>query len=135
MVQISDENCRLFWSIRSGRVQKIPPPFPQLSKDEGLKDIDHITSIGNLILGVNSITVSYLIHYDSLLQNATDINTKCDSYFITKCDRCLFQNSSGFLLQNATVITKSVVYYKMVRYTHLLIYLNSLINFCKIDFP
>ena len=25
--------------------------------------------------------VSYLIHYDTLLQNATDIITKCNSYF------------------------------------------------------
>ena len=33
--------------------------------------------IGNLILGANSVTVSYLIHYDSLLQNET--------YFIRKC--------------------------------------------------
>ena len=46
-----------------------------------------------------------MIHYDTLLQNATDIITKCDSYFITKCDRSLLQNASGFLLQNATVIT------------------------------
>ena len=29
-----------------------------------------------------------------------------DSYFITKCDRTLLQNAAGFLLQNATVITK-----------------------------
>ena len=87
-------------------------------------------TIGNLISDVNSITVSYLIHYDSLLQNATDIITKCDSYFITKCDRSLLQNASGFLsqnllsqgllLQNATVIakcgdsiTKYDSYYKM----------------------
>ena len=76
-------------------------------------------SIVNLILGANSATVSYLIHYDSLLQNATD--------FITKCDRNLLQNASGFLLQNATVllqnatvitncddfITKCDVYYKL----------------------
>ena len=61
-------------------------------------------SIRNLIFGVNSVTVSYLICYDSLLQNATDVITKCDSYFITKCDRSLLQNASGFLLQNATVI-------------------------------
>ena len=50
-------------------------------------------SIGNLILGVNSVTVSDLIHYDSLLQNAPDIITK---------------NSTAMLLQNATE-----VYYKM----------------------
>ena len=47
------------------------------------------------------------------MQNATDIITKCESYFITKCDISLLQNASGFslqnaavLLQNATVITK-----------------------------
>ena len=33
-------------------------------------------STGNLIWGVNSVTVSYLIRYHSLLQNATDIITK-----------------------------------------------------------
>ena len=49
-------------------------------------------SIGNLILGVNSVAVSYLIHYDSLLPNATDIIT----------------NVTAILLQNATEI-----YYKM----------------------
>ena len=81
-------------------------------------------SIGNLIWGVNSVTVSYLIHYDSLLQNATVFITECGSYFITKCDKSLLQNVSGFvlqnviiLLQNATVITKCDVYYKL-RHTH-----------------
>ena len=56
-------------------------------------------SIGNLILGASSVTVSYLIHFDSLLQNATDNITKCDSYFIKKCEN--YKN----VLQNATVIT------------------------------
>ena len=46
-----------------------------------------------------------MIHYDTLLQNAIDIITKCYSYSITKCNRNLLQNVSGFLLQNATVIT------------------------------
>ena len=78
-------------------------------------------------MGVNSATVSYLIHYASLLQNATGIITKCNSYFISKCDRSLLQNASSFLLQNAkfllqnaTVITncddfitKCDSYYKM----------------------
>ena len=40
--------------------------------------------------------VSYLAHYDTLLRNAADVITKCDS-FITKCDssykmRQLLQN-------------------------------------------
>ena len=71
MVQISDENCKPFWSMLSERVRKIPPPSPPLSKDEILKDTEHIMSTGNLILDVNSVAVSYLIHYNSLLQNTT----------------------------------------------------------------
>ena len=61
-----------------------------------------------------------MIHYDSLLQNAKDIITKCKSYFVTKCDRSLLQNAPGFLLQNVTVttncdnfITKCDNYYKI----------------------
>ena len=86
-------------------------------------------SIRNLILGVSSVTVSYLIHYDSLLQNPTDIITKCDNYFIAKCDRSSLQNALGSLIQNATAlwqnrtvftncnkfITKCDIYYIMRR--------------------
>ena len=50
---------------------------------------------------------SYLVHYDTLLQSATDIIKKCDSYFITNCDKSLLQNVSGFLLQNATVFLEN----------------------------
>ena len=46
------------------------------------------------------VAVSYLVHYDTLLQNVIDI--------ITKCDKDLLQNLPGFLLQNATVITKCI---------------------------
>ena len=87
----------------SGRVTKIPLPFTPLYKDKGLRDIGHIMSIENLILGVSSVVVSYLIRYDSLLQNATDIITKCDSKFITKCDN--FIKKMRQLLQNSTFIT------------------------------
>ena len=69
---------------------KFSRPSPLLSKDEGLNDIKHSMSIENLTLGV-MVTVSCLIRYDSLLQNATDI--------ITKYDRSLLQNVSDFLLQ------------------------------------
>ena len=74
-------------------------------------------SIRNLIVDDNSVAVSYLIHYNSLLQIVTDNIAKCESYFITKCDRSLLQNASRFyhkmrqllqietiLLQNAKVI-------------------------------
>ena len=83
--------------------QKYTPPSSPLSKDGRLRDIGHSRSIGNLILGVSRVTVSYLIHYDSLLQNATDI--------ITKCDRSLSQNETGFLLA-----TKCDSFYKLRRY-------------------
>ena len=56
---------------------------------------------------VDSVTASYLIRYESLLQNAPDIITKRDSYFIIKCDISLLQNASGFLLQNATVLLQN----------------------------
>ena len=58
-----------------------------------------------------------MIHYDSLLQNATDIITKCDSYVITKCERSSLQNTPGFSLQNATVLLQNATmfYYKMRR--------------------
>ena len=98
--------------------QKYTPPSPLLSKDEELSNLGHSMSVRNLILGVSNVAVSYLIHYDSLLQNATDIITKCDSYFITKCGRSLLQNGSGFLLQYRTVITKYDVYYKLRQYSY-----------------
>ena len=50
-------------------------------------------SIGNLILGANSVTVSHLIRF------TTDI--------IVKCDRTLLQNASDFLLQNATILLQN----------------------------
>ena len=71
------------------RVKKTFPPSPSLSKDEGLRDIEHSMSIKNLVLGVNSVTFSSLIYYDSLLQNVTDTIIKSDSCFITKSDRSL----------------------------------------------
>ena len=47
--------------------------------------------------------VSYLLHYDTLLQNARDVITKCGRYFITKCN----------------------VYYKMGRYRHSSLFNNA----------
>ena len=60
----------------------------------------------NVIQKDNSDLVSYLIHYNTLLQNAKDIITECDSYFITKRNKSLLQDSLCFLLQNATVYYK-----------------------------
>ena len=98
------------WSMRSRRVTKIPPLSPPLSKDEGLRDIGHSMSIGNLILGVNSVTVSYLIHYDSLLQNATDIIKKMRQLFYYEMQQKFMTKCVRFLMINATV------YYKLWQY-------------------
>ena len=47
-------------------------------------------------------SVSYLIRYDSLLQNATAI-------LLQKCHISLLQNASGLLLQNATVLLQNAL--------------------------
>ena len=60
-----------------GEWQKYTRLFLPLSKNEVLKDIGHSISIGNLTLDVSSVTVSCFIHYDTSLQNVTDIITKC----------------------------------------------------------
>ena len=94
--------------MRSGRVTKIHPSlYLSLSKDEGLKNIGHSMSIINLVFGVSSITVSYFIRFDSFLQNATDVITKCVRFFITKCNSFITKCDSYYkmrrLLQIATV--------------------------------
>ena len=67
------------------------------------------------------VTVSYLVHYETLLQNATEIITKCDKSLLQNALGILFQNAT-VLLQNVTVVTKCVdfiincnSYYKMRR--------------------
>ena len=125
--------------MRSWRVTKIhsstppppplPPPFLSLSKDEGIKNIGHSMSITNLILGVNSVTVSYLIRYDSLLQNATAILLQSATGVYYKMRRVFYYKIRPFcykiqqllqnatmLLQNATLITKYDVCYKLRQY-------------------
>ena len=100
--------------------------FPPLSKDEKLKDIGHSMRMGNLILGVNSVTVSYLIRYDSLLQNVTalllknarEVYYKMRSVFYYKMRQFYYKmrpllRNVITLLQNATVISKYDVYYKL----------------------
>ena len=57
--------------------------------------------------GNRVLTVSYLVHYDTLLQNATDIITRCDNYFITKFEKGFLQNVSGVLLQDAKVLLQN----------------------------
>ena len=62
--------------------------------------------IENLILGVNRVTVSYFINYNSLLQNTTDRITKCDICIITKCVRFYYKMRE--LLQIATILLQNM---------------------------
>ena len=61
------------------------------------------------------VVVSSLVHYDTLLQNATNNITTCKRYFITKYEKMLLQNASAFSVQNVTVITKCTVKYNVYR--------------------
>ena len=70
-------------------------------------------SIRNLIFGVNSVTVSELFRYDSLLQNATAILSQNVTVFFSDF---LLQNAT-VLLPDATIITKCNVYYKLRLYS------------------
>lgn len=56
------------------------------------------------------LKVSYLVHYDALLQNAAVIVTKCVKCFITKCNSLITEC-------DRTGMTKCDVYSKMRRYT------------------
>ena len=56
------------------------------------------------ILFCESVVILFHIHS---LQNVTDIITKCDSYFITKCGKSLLLNASSGLLQNATILLQN----------------------------
>ena len=101
-----------FWVIkvkpRGGNITSSHPPN-QIRVKGYLAKHEHVTRH----------EFSYLINCDTLLQNATDIITKCDSYFITKCVRFFITNIATVLLQNATVITKCDVYYKLRQYNRL----------------
>ena len=44
-----------------------------------------------------AVAVSHLVCHDILLQNAIDLITKYDSYFLVKCGKSLLQNVSAFL--------------------------------------
>ena len=76
--------------------------------------------------------VSYLIHYDSLLQNATDIITKCDSYFVTKCDRSLLQNASYFLLKDATILLQNATVITNCDNTHGLCFISKTLRHARL---
>ena len=62
-------------------------------------------SIGNLVLGVNGVTVLYLIHYEGLSQNETGtLLQNVTEVYYRMCQ--VFYYKIRQFLQNATFITK-----------------------------
>ena len=78
-------------------------------------------SIRNVIFGVGSVTVSYLIRYGILLQNAADVITKCDSYLFQNATEVYYKMRQVFYYKRrqfyykkcGDFITKCDSYYKM----------------------
>ena len=68
-------------------------------------------TIGNLILGVNTVTVSYLIHYGSLFKTRQILLNIATAILLKNATEVYFKMRQGFyykmqqLLQNATLIT------------------------------
>ena len=52
------------------------------------KETSEITKYGTRDKEIK-FAVSYLVYYDTLLQNVADIITICDNYFVTKCKKSL----------------------------------------------
>ena len=69
-------------------------------QNEGLRNIGHSMSKAlDTNKSVPVVTTSHLVHYDILLQNATDIITKCDSYFNTECEKVYYKMCQVFHYQ------------------------------------
>ena len=111
-VQISGKNFMPFWSMCPGRVTEIYPSLLLSKDEEGLKNIVHNISIKNLIFGVYSVMVLYLICYHSLLQNATEVYYKMQQKFIVKCIS-FSTKCNSFIKKCDNFITKCNSYYKM----------------------
>ena len=61
--------------------------------------------MGNIVIATRAtvgiqtlVRFSYLVHYDTLLQNKADIIAECDSYIITKCVRFFIPKYDSFYI-------------------------------------
>ena len=119
--QILSKNFEPPWNFCPGRVKEVHPP----SKDEGLTDILYyimktVLETRKSNLGVNRVWLQFHICFIMtlynatniiMIQNATDIKTKCDS-FIIKSNIYYkiwpFYYKMWQLLENVKFITKYV---------------------------
>ena len=95
--QDSSRYSKQFWSLHSERITAIHPP----SIEEGSEDIESRRNVALytrkfILKSQQWLSFCILLYYDTLLQNATGISTKRDSYFITKCYKSLLQDASCF---------------------------------------
>ena len=97
--------------MRSGRGTVIHPP----SKKEGLRmSMSTVLDTTESNLG-NQQCLRFQIWFTMTfyLQNLTDIITKCNSYFITKCVRCFIKKYDSFITKCDSYYKISQFYYKM----------------------
>ena len=59
------------------------------------------------------VLVSYLAHYDTLWQNATDIITKCDESLLENCIRLFITKCHSFIESCNSYCKMCLFYYKM----------------------
>ena len=72
-------------------------------------------SIGNLILGVNRVTQSYLIRYDSLLQIETAILLQNPTDVYYKMHQVFYYKMRQFYYKTRQLLQTATIYYK-IRY-------------------
>ena len=138
-MQNSCQSSKLLWRLRLRRGSAVPPT----SNGEGLRNIQHSMSI---VLDMRFyiwfiLTIYYKMRQvlwqnatAILLQNVTEVYHKMHQVFYYKMDKVFYYKMQQFyykmwqllqnvmiLLQNATVITKCDVYYKLWQYIHLLL--------------
>ena len=92
--QNSTENSKSFWRLHFGIGSVLRPS----SYGEGLRFIQHSMS-----MVIDTRFHIWSIWHFIMALYATDIITKCDGYFIAKCDR-IFYYKMQQLLQNETLI-------------------------------
>ena len=85
------------------------------SKDERPRSIGNNMSMVIKVFESAVVSVSYLVHYDILLQNARDI-TKRNNYFIAKCDKnFITKRVRLFITKCDSFMTNCNSYYKLRR--------------------
>ena len=116
--QILTGKFKPFWNFCLGRqIVKCPPSRHKMVRDTGNSMI-MVPRLKKIYFWESTVvTASYLVHYNALLHNSTDIITECDRYIITLCNKSLLQIAFSFCITKCdSFVTKRGSYYKMRRF-------------------